>query len=386
MISLSHSRLSDLSCPYRFRAIYVDKTHTPSESQAMLIGSAVHAALARYRTHCLESGVDSDVEFWDKLVAEAADDEVRKILISIRKSNAITLARDCDWWGVEMRMGFRIDSDGHLQRCDWRDGACAFRGIVDFAFRVGDTLYVIDDKTGQAPDSADQILTYLALLLIHEPSLRPQYVEGGYWMHARHPRYLSVLSASIDEVREKLDRLETWIVDKIVEVNERTEWPAVPGTTCKWCEIQDCPARTAAIQAHTDAVSPPTEIVTREDAVRAAQFINVIDGLVKNVRERLRAWVEENGPVQTPFGVAEIRRYEGWECTDPYALVRMLAGYGLPVSDVLRSMSISKTALEKLMKRSGKQAAIGIVLKSTGEPTESERFGIYKSTKDDPNF
>ncbi len=148
-----------------------------------------------------------------------------------------------------------------------------------------------------------------------------------------------------DEIMEHLARVNAW-----------TEFPALSCSQCQYCSVPGCPIReevqTALVTAEKSPVAAiPSAISTREETEKATLFLLFTEAIRDLVKELLRAWVRENGPVYTGGKVAEERPNNPWKVRDLERLTRALVGYGVQPEAIWSELTLSETSLEKLVKR-----------------------------------
>ena len=369
MIPLSFSKLRNYKCPYRFKALYIDGYVEPS-NEAMMVGSQVHM-YAESRT---QGRMPPLPEHPDAAKLAMAWDE-----------RGPCIPKGADAIGVEVPLAY---SEG-WKVADWEE-ADLFRGIVDLTYRVDDTLYVEDIKTGWGEPNPMQLRIYAALLGMDGMD----YSLAGYGKPMEPPELVVGRFVVVHEqgVRVVESFANPWskgwgseVLDEIVrtheEVNSRTDWPAVPCELCEHCSAPDCPERGGALALVAKDIQPydlPSSLASVEDAEMAVKFLVLAKQFTSHAENLLKDWVKANGPVEAVGKVAEVRSSESWKPADMARLANALTASGIPSRDVWGAMSMSRTELERLLRKHGKTDIVNL-FKSMGTAKQSERFGLFKA-------
>jgi hypothetical protein len=393
MIPLSYSSMKLAECPFAFNAEKIAKTHVPIAGTAAENGKAVHEALAAYLLHCRDNNVQSDLDCLaniaqnDVNIKNAPDsDRCSELLSTFGNSEFVNIPSGADHIQIESK--FELDLSGALlaeteEKWPFVSG-CAFRGVKDYSYLLDDAAYVIDWKTGW--DSIDQIQ-----LQLYAWSMFESVAKNG--LADRIQRVVTViynLATKRKQVQEYTasDLVDFWgqIRAKIEEVNSWTEFPAIACGHCRWCTVPACPVR---LTVNTSLVTSPkspvmtipdkelTSSLQAEDAVRFLVFLEVVQ---KQVNDLLRAYVEANGPIATMGKVAELRPNEPWKVKNLKTLVSTLGAYGIPPEQIWDALSISESAVERLMKRNRMMERLPMVLALGERKQYAPRFGIFNDS------
>jgi hypothetical protein len=119
--------------------------------------------------------------------------------------------------------------DEHWKEVPYNDPSAWFRGKIDLIFRVEDTVYIIDFKTGrQYPDHIEQGRMYVALCQdedVKEYSFADMYLDNP----------LDI----VEEIFTPAQRLEEieYIMLTIDRIRNATEWIEKPGNHCRFCPL-----------------------------------------------------------------------------------------------------------------------------------------------------
>jgi len=123
----------------------------------------------------------------------------------------------------------------------------------------------------------------------------------------------------------------------------------------------------------------PVEVMapaTREQAGKAASLLLTLQNLEKELAARLKEWVKIHGSVQVGdlmYGPNQVVSYN----LDPQLVTMILLEAGLNREEVWPLLSISKTNLEKGLRKLRRKDLINLAL-STGTNKVSERIEFQK--------
>ena len=114
--------------------------------------------------------------------------------------------------------------------------------------------------------------------------------------------------------------------------------------------------------------------VTREQAGKAASLLLTLQKLEKELAARLKEWVRHHGPVQVGdlvYGPTEVVSYD----LDTQAVVQFLLEAGLKREAVWSLLNLTKTGLERGLKKLRRQDLLEQVLvNATAKMTERIDF------------
>jgi len=280
----SQTRLSLFEmCPCAYKFKYVD--HVPeAPSEAMAIGRVVHEAIAEYNRHLLKNKLETDVTavmeiaygiFYKEtnIIGTSRLDEIEQIMENFAQSHIFNLKTTV---GVEETIKTQISDDAY------------FMGIIDLLEIDGNTATITDYKTDWA--------------------VRPQYeVDRDFqlrvyaWLVAQEYPQVINFKTRLDFVRHSIIREVEMDIGDVIRTeaklfriirlieNER-EFPPKPGAGCAWCSyIEKCSA--------LKNISNVTICRTKEDAIRIAGELAILERQVSDRKEALKNWCTVNGPV-----------------------------------------------------------------------------------------
>lgn len=126
---------------------------------------------------------------------------------------------------------FSIDED--LKQCPWKEAWS--RGAADLVIRKGDTVIILDYKTGKRKPS-DQLSLYAGFAFAYWPDVKTV-----------HTAYIWLKDKAIDRktwtAEQKHEIWDLWIplVARLQRCVEKGDWPKRPSGLCKhWCPVKDC--------------------------------------------------------------------------------------------------------------------------------------------------
>jgi hypothetical protein len=405
-IPLSYSAIQNAACPFRFKAINVDKSYKEPESEILRIGSAMADILCNYRRWCYRMKLSSDLGWFEDsgcLHTVDADilPQVKELIGKFSRGPYASVPLHAEWVHVESQPVLNFAQIGGLafnraltplgtDKGAWLHRDVAFRLKADLYYYDPATaeLVIIDDKSGWGGGNDDQLMMYA--YLIKRSWLQLPINSGGRKLERIRGIFNNVAlftSTEVDFSPSDVDRvqgiLEGWM-KKVEEwtADPKAEWPAIACNQCDYCTVPGCPLRQVA-KASVETIAKaagyelPAEIFYAEQAQRAMEFKLFIDSMSKSINELLKAWVEKNGSVANAGKIAKFSEIESWEVKDLASFCSALVTWGVPKEMLWQNLSISKAGIEKIIKKNkleSKQAWIEAYLKKSKE----RRFGIQK--------
>ena len=169
------------------------------------------------------------------------------------------------------------------------------------------------------------------------------------------------LAAVPDELKARIEVIEA----------DHTFTPT-PGSFCGWCGVTaHCPVMAKALTPVE--VMAPVNLVQAE---KAASLLLTLQNLEKELASRLKEWVRHHGPVQVGdlvYGPAEVVSYD----FDVQQIVQILLEAGLSREEVWPMVSITKTNLEKGLRKLRQIDLFDLIL-SSSKSKISEKFDFRK--------
>ena len=377
MIALSFSRWADSMCPFRFNALHIEKSHKEPVTEIIEIGGEFAEVVKGYRVHCYRAGVTSDLEYAKQV--RFKHEQTGELFEKFLASEFAVLPITSPMALVERKLAFDADLNpivpaaGQREDDAWFSKDAAFRCIADFAYVEGDTLYIIDDKTGWADPDQDQLL-FMAHLIPKSIPIQVERVVGLFNEVARGMRVLAVNAPVAD-----LAPIGPKILERIREVNSWTEFPPQACAKCPTCVVPGCGIRESAATALVSApgapaLAIPEKIETREQAESALMFVQFADGIVRRVKDLLKEYVGGNGEVYAGGKKAGFVEGEEWAPRDLSRFCSALVQMGAPPELVWRNLSLTRAGIEKILKKAKAVNPAMVMAMLEKKPTRSFRI------------
>lgn len=388
MIALSFSRWKDADCPFRFNALHIARTYKEPANEPMLIGGEVAEILKEYRLHCFKAGVSRDVDFLWKTFDQKAktltnSERTYELLQKFEQSDFSEIPVTASCVLIEKRLAFDENLNLICEEKEddaWFSKKAVFRLISDSVWREGDTLQIIDEKTGFGdPDPLQlEIAAYLLPKAIPAIDMAGVFYISGSFNILSTGKRIDCFQKRMDELGEIGDRIRA----RVKEVNSWTEFPARACGACKYCSVPDCPLQTKAKelivkQQDSPVLEIPAEIKMQVDARMAIRFVSFAERIIDQIKGMLRDYVEANGPISVDGKIAELRPNEPWKATNLEQILKTLVAYGIPPKVIWDNMSLSESDLSKILKKAGMEERKPMLLSLGERKAYKPRFGIY---------
>ena len=385
MIALSWSRWKAAECPHRFNVLHVEKSYKEPMGEPAEIGQHVATILQTYRQYCLAKNIQSDIEWLLKVSAakvpdKGKTDKILDLIEAFINTNLVNLPINPQWVRVESKLTFDRNLKPILGEEAWFSKSAAFRMVSDYAYIADKTLWIVDDKTGRGDSAEFQVKLYAYLLpLIKPPNTLPSYDRICCVFNELGKRQCNVVGeyspGDVDDVRET-------IMAKLAEVNAWTEFPAKACSECKWCSVPGCAIRddvetALTISDKSPVPAIPLQLTTQAEAEKAMLFLMFAEGVTDQVKELLRSWVQEHGPIIAGGKIAEERENKPWKVTDLQRLATALVAWGVPVASLWSELGLSESALEKLARKAKIKERLPMLLAMGERKDYKPKFGLY---------
>lgn len=392
MIAVSYSSMGDLECPFRFNALKIEKSYKEPENEAMLAGADVHDIISQYVRHCWTKGVSSDLDFFGTVAYRdgSVGEKVKELIERFKSSPYVIIDLSAVWVNIEKK--YELDESAGLiafgSKWSWNPKT-AFRGVSDYAYVSGDTLHIVDWKTGYGdPDELQlKLYAYMCwLALLKESNATSRSVSGIQQIVCTFANLATGKNDSLTFTPTSCFDAKQIIVDAVQKANSlKSPYEAIPCAKCKYCTVPGCPVRgdieTAMVKAEGSPVlTIPSSIETREQAEKALLFIAFADSLTNRIKDVLRKFVEKNGAVVAGGKVAELRPNETWKPVSLEKLLNALVAYKVPKEIIWDNLSLTEAALEKILKKSKMKERLPLLLSMGERKKYSPKFGLYNDT------
>jgi hypothetical protein len=339
-------------CPREFHLRYVTGTRAQFESAEARRGRALHDLLA--------FAVAPEAEPWPLLAAAALDfapaadkNELARLIACVgdRYGDPPRLV-PAGAANVAAEVAFGLDARGDL--IDPGDPAAWFAGTIDLLRTEdgGRTVVVRDYKTGRAvargPLEADPQLRVYAYA-----STRIVPRAGVVRLERHHLRFPTGLLAA-EFAREEFADGFAEIAARSAPIGDAARrhergasldaaFPTRPGALCATCPVRiACPAWGAAL-----ALPGTTDLTDRARVAAFAVAWRQARQRVADAESVLRAYVEAEGPLDVGDEVLDLHPSSESEVDTPRAAAILIAA-GVPRSDILAAMKMTRSALDAL--------------------------------------
>lgn len=339
MSSYSYSRLNTfLNCPAAFKAQYLDKRHF-NPSPPMIVGGLLHRIFETYTQHLKKSGLKTDISAMPKITESAyyekdlgleasAIDEVMEISQQFAEKFILNLDT---FYGSELKLAITKDE----RKTEWTDWTGAFfRSIIDRIDKEDNRVVITDYKTGYSieKDTWQQaIYAWLVRDLFPECdtfTLKTHYVRLGY--------IDSVEITLADIAKAKKKALNT-----IKMIEKERVFPPRPGNNCGSCSfLADC-GQIMKLEGTVPMISSP------EKAREYAQKLIIAEYLISRVKNALKAYAKETGPIDLGTGSYGHHYSESPKLPDVAAFCEAMWAENKEPWDFL---SVNMTKAKKLLK------------------------------------
>jgi len=351
-------------CPWAYKTVYLDRIPR-AKNEARETGQLLHGLVADYLNRLIATGQPTD---WD-WARGALPNEAMADVIEMwnRFYETFAMPQGLESPGVENRLAFNAS----WQPCEFFSDEAYFRMVIDFHFRQDSLGVIVDWKTNrEVPQTVAKDLQLRTYGWGLKQALYPEIQEVLLRLHfLRYGKEQEVMLESQD-LAEVPDELEARI--KTIEADKN--YDPTPGSFCGLCGVTPhCPVMSQAL-APAEVLAP----TTREQAEKAASLLLTLQKMEKELTSRLKEWVREHGPVQVGdliYGPAETVSYD----LDPNMVVEFLLNEGLEREAIWPLLGITKTGLERGLKKLQRKDLIPQVLAlAPSKPTEKIGFSKVK--------
>lgn len=261
-------------------------------------------------------------------------------------------------------------------------------GYIDLIERVEPGHYeVVDYKTGKWLFSEDdlakdiQLSTYGWAVRQLFPDAKKITYRFEMLRHGVAQRTTRTEEQCIEAVR--------YLVDRARQIETRTEFPAVIGQLCSWCNVrQHCD--TYARAHDPNETDPLIGLVTTDDVDRVSEARSVAYGIAKLAEKRYKTLDGIIMAKLKAMGVDEVRTEDGWKyrtvqrTTNRYNLDKVLrafeqAGVARDKVEVPRFVKIVKEELDGYLDTletmtDARKKMLKVALSATGDPEVGRPF------------
>ena len=348
------------SCPWAYKVVRID--HIPrSESEPLIIGKTIHRIVADYLNRLIGNSLSTDWQ-WAEKAGNFIDVPADVPKIWKRFYQNFVIPSGIEAFGIEKKLAF----DRNWQPTEFFFADAYFRAVVDFTFRQGGLVVVVDWKSNRMVYEVEKNLQTKIYGWAVRRVLCPDAQEILLRLHFLRygaEREILLVPRDLDMVPQELEA-------KIAVIEAKKHFDPKPGSFCGWCGITaHCPVMARALV--------PVEILapaTQEQAEKAAILLLTLQNLEKELAARLKEWVRDQGAIQVGdlvYGPSIITSYN----LDPMAVTEFLLETGLDREAVWPLLNVTKTGLERGLKKLHRQDLLGPVLaNATAKTTEHINF------------
>jgi len=218
------------TCPYRYYLQYIKKIKAPKSAynpKFFKRGQAFHKII----DSLIKTGVACD--FNSTTLGDEVED-IKNLCKEIYNSDFVQELLKLPHQS-EYLFSIYVQPDGKLKAINRIKKDADLYGIIDFWAEDKNTLIVVDWKTGSvAQDTEDtflQVYLYAKAIELITGKAYKKFRVGYYYVEHKVPLIKELTRDELDDRIEKL--LERAF--KIPNTTNEKDYPANPGTHCKWC-------------------------------------------------------------------------------------------------------------------------------------------------------
>jgi len=354
------------NCPWAYKLVRLDKIPRGT-SDALITGSTVHEVVASYLEHLIYNSLATDWEWAGKQGFLDVPADVPEIWE--RFYNNFILPPCMEAPEVEKKLAFTRA----WEPTDFFAPDAYFRLVVDWVFRQDTLAVIVDWKTNRViPETVEKNLQLRIYGWGVRQALYPDAQEILLRLHFLRysaEREILLLPEDLGTVPQELEA-------KIAEIEAEKHFDPKPGSFCGWCGVTGhCPVMAKAL-VPLEVLAP----ATREQAEKAATLLLTLQNLEKELGARLKEWVRDQGAIQVGdlvYGSSIATSYD----LDPRAVVQFLLEAGMEREAVWPLLNLTKTGLERGLKKLRRQDLLGQVL-ANATPKTTERIDFRKAKEE----
>lgn len=352
----SPSRLNVATCPYRFKAEYIDKSIVDEGSLQARRGNVIHETFEAL----VKSWLRNQGLTWDQVVEVLKDRMVKYAVTNNEDQNTCIGAARCfmlnpphhleTCCGTEEQISVKWDEGSKKYvTCPWEDPESYARGKIDLLMiDDSDVATIIDHKTQLHVEEANtfQVGFYAWLVKIAYPYLK----QVKTILHFCHPD-LAFYSKPYSWTPEDLEIIETRIKINIGIAENLNVYPAVASQHCQYCPIKmECP-KLLDLRKRRGVVKKAVRgpLISAKEAQNHAEILTVLGENKDEIQLNLKAFVQEVGPVQITgleYSMVPSDEHEV-PLENRKKLIELLGSYGL---NPYAYLSFSATSLKSVWK------------------------------------
>mgnify|MGYP000610225038 CR=1 FL=1 len=374
--SIRHFR----ECPQSFK-FWAERRDRLPEPPLMLFGKVAHELFYRYGETLRKKGRASDLELARSLAMELSGElppALQEDLVSLAEKFALNHFFSEADAQLEVGAGVRIGEDGELELKDFDDPEATVRGRIDYLLPQTEDgrVLVVDYKTSwnlppksEAFDEQLYIYSVLALALYPEAETISLVLDFVRYDAKR------VMELTKEQALWYAHRLR-----KLVKrIWESEEFPAQVGAHCETCLYAH----------HCDAIKNLDgswlykTIKTPEEAREMAERYLLLNKAVKHLKKALEVWVNSHGAIELGDG-SKLGYKPRTKTTFPDSkrVINALLDAGVERDLIWEKLSISKTAVQSIMKKAKLPKEVRESIMDLAEVETETRFELIKGERE----
>jgi len=361
------SELEATDCLFRYKKIWREGVDDNSDYARRGIG--FHAVKHRYIQRLLAKQVPQDAEeaalaFVEGIAAAQTPDrlipEIRQLcdfhfeyfeleldrFVAAEEKKPPYTCRTCGWLGYpdQLRVGAASQQCPACGSADLEFNPYTFTPDLVLAHPDRNELEIIDDKTFHVvlTDTQTRESFQGRYYVRHAMRRWPHFKTYRFTLSfVRLGKVVSVVYTPDD--LEKLDREVEASIEKIQEAERTDHWPATPGVSCTYCELQ-CPVV-------DNGITIPKRLLAPAQAEQLGAWVLAADQMVSAAKKVLKAWCVANGAIDVQGVEWANRPYS--ERAYPLDMVLEQLSRMTPPSELdqtTNTLTLSHSALKKLFK------------------------------------
>lgn len=367
-IKVSHTFMQTAVCPYALWCTYVARKKPGAPKVAAIKGGAAHEAIADLTSIAIGSKLPVK-DLTDEQVERAVRHRTPQIIMDHIPEvlRVVTLWRDAfrisrHVYGYEEK----ISLGENYEEAPWSEAW--YRGIVDILEINGTHATIIDYKNqknilSQGDLDEHEQLTFYAWLI----SKLYTYVESftcRIW-YLQYGKY-----GETHRTREELEEFERGLMLRIDKVCDIESWDPNPGSACHYCDYKHlCPVA-------QDLSPENNEVISFEQATKAADEILVMESRIAELKPKLKAWVQSNDEIRMAGDIVYGFKSSTSSSWNAEAVHDTLLGYGHKMSEVA---NVDSRKMQSFLKKC-RDENLRAELEDIEEEKTSTRFSAYKAT------
>jgi hypothetical protein len=346
-------------CPYAYKKVRIDKIPR-ADNEAKSRGEILHRLIADYLNRLIHYGHATDWEWAQGATPGEVPADVPEIWQRFYENFVLP---PMEAPGVERKLAFNRS----WEPVNFFAPDAFFRLVVDLTFRQDGLAIVVDWKSNRViPETIEKNLQLKIYGWGVKKALYPDAQEVLLRLHfLRYGAEREILLAPGD-----LAGVPQELEEKITIIEAEKHFDPRPGSFCGWCGVTaHCPVMSQAL-IPMEILAP----VSQEQAVKAATLLLAIEEMSKTLKDRLKEWVMKYGALVVGdliYGPIISTSYD----LDPQAVTQQLLDAGLDRDQVWGLLGITKTSLERGLKKLKRKELIGQILaQAEGKITERIQF------------